>query len=135
MESTITGPFGDCVPAAVRARLAEDAFAEAGTLRFGGIGVFLVVMMRGAGVYLDVVRDSGGCSSSDRATRRGSWCFGVDWQPQQCIKGSAHPSQPVLKLETPKQVMSGERNAPHHINTLEGRLTLELENNLESSEI
>lgn len=53
-----------------------------------------------------------------------------------CIKGSAHPSQPVLKLETPKQVMSGERNAPHHIYTLEGRLTLELENNLErSSEI
>jgi len=44
MESPITGPFGDCVPAAVRARLAEDAFAEPGTLRFGGIGVFLVVM-------------------------------------------------------------------------------------------
>jgi len=52
--------------------------------------------MRGAGVYLDTAKESKGCSSGDRATRRGSWCFGAGWQLQQCIKGSAHWHQPIL---------------------------------------
>ncbi|KAG0130346.1 hypothetical protein HOY82DRAFT_562233 [Tuber indicum] len=63
MVSPIADLSGDCVPAAVRARLAEDAFAEPGALRFGGIGDSWWWWMGGVGVYLDVARDPAGeCS-------------------------------------------------------------------------
>lgn len=111
IESAITDPFGDCVPVAVRARLAKDVFAEPGTLRFGGIGVFLVVMDAWCWCLFRCCEGFRRLQlySSDRATRRGSWCFGADWQLQQRIKGSAHRHKPILNWERPTRLLSPER--------------------------